>query len=246
MPLPLITPDDVVDHLIAVLAGPAPLGRLEEKFATLERVKGLAPMSLGRVWPTGAGAPPVGLPDQAPFTVDHLAGEGFRERKDKPPCALIGLFGDSAEPLKGNARPIASPTGGPASSRGMTLGMTWTIAVEVTVIGQSRRDVLQRRDWYGYTVAQCLLQHTERKGDPLDAFALIDADLTSGAEGETSNTLAQARFIFEAVVHDALPLTPEFRERPDDPYVPPGSEWIDSPLHGRHTVERVPIMEGFQ
>lgn len=240
MPVELVTPDEVVDHLIAVLTGPPPLGRLEEHFAKLERKRGLPPMTLGRVWRNGT-APPAGVTGDRLFTVDYLAGDGFRERTDKPPIALIGLAGDLAEPAKRNAIPRL-PDRAPGMD-GMALGMTWTVGVEVSVVGEGRADTIRRTAWFGYTVVECLLQHTETRGDPLTGFALLDGDLQSGAAAETASTLGQARFTFEAQVLNALPLTPEFRTRPDDPYAAPGSTLVDPPLHGRHTVVKVPIPE---
>lgn len=120
-------------------------------------------------------------------TVDLLAGEGFRLRDDTPPAALLGVFGTSERPKPGK--------------NGLTF--PWTLAVEITVLGQDRADTLKRRDWYVMTVAECLLARVPRHAEPIDSLTLADIELVNGEES-SQRTVGEARLIFDVVVRDAL------------------------------------------
>lgn len=138
-------------------------------------------------------------------TIDLLAGEGFRLREDNPPAALLGLFGISDAPVR---------------DKSGALTLTWTLAVQITVVGTNRRDTMKRRGWYALTVAQCLLAWLPRKAEPVDTLALADIDFTNGtAEIEKKQrSVGEAQLLFDVKVRDALSVTP-----PYDPTRPPGS-----------------------
>lgn len=135
-------------------------------------------------------------------TIDVLAGEGFRLRQDRPPAALLGVFGTSSAPEN--------------TKNGLTF--VWTLAVEVTVVGTDRRDVLKRRDWYTMLVAECLLQRLPRIAAPVDVLELADVQLVNGADEGRQSVVAEGRLLFDVTVRQSLE-----PRAPYDVTLPPGS-----------------------
>lgn len=226
---PLITTAEVTDAALRSLAGdgdPAYEGRLQEKLAWVERCRGLAPGTLGSVWWESGGFPrPSVESGREVFRVDYLPGEGFRSKQDRPPVALIGTFGDQEPPTPGpmhNEPPVAEGHG---------IDVVWSMVVEVGVVGAGRADVIRRAAWRGWAVAACLLQHSPRLDGVKVPLALLDSDPASGTDVGTADTVAVARFLFAVRVRGAVPLTPEFRTRPDDPYAAPQLPDVWTPSH---------------
>jgi len=122
------------------------------------------------------------------------------------------------------------------------------VGMQVTVMGQKRRDTLFRRDVTAWTLAECLYARTPRRGI-INSMRLTDYEPLS--ESDTQRTLGDARMVWEVGVKDVLSITgglpaddvdwpPEGGGPPDDPYDP-----IDPRPDARPTVDidRVPIVE---
>ncbi len=169
----MIAPFEVTEACIATLQA-----HQGERFADFERAHGLLPGTL------------------TPLGTDHLAGEGFRLRKDKPPIALVGTFGTAETP---------------ARNKNAALDFNWTLAVEVTVVGVDRGDTIRKRDWYGMLTAEILLVHLPRAANPIDALELMDLDLTPAVDPDSQQTVGQARLIFDVTVRNGLSLVLPFR-----------------------------------
>jgi len=171
----------------------------------------------------------LGLPAQTiePLaTVDVLAGEGFRLRSDRAPCCLLGIFGLARTP----------------ESTKNGLRMTWALAVEISVVGTDRADVIRRRDWYAMVVAECLIQRVPRQGSPIDTVELADVDLVAAGEEGTQETVGQARMLLDVAVRESLdphglpaadtPLEPGTPGgAPLTPYEPPVLWPVADPVH---------------
>jgi hypothetical protein len=137
-------------------------------------------------------------------TVEHLANEGFRLKEDRAPAVLVGMFGAADPPERGKDG----------------YSVAWTMAVEVTVEGTGRADVLMARDFYMATVAECILDRVPRAGAPIDGMALEDVDLVPVAREQDQRLRAQARMLFTVTVRGALGrgVLP-----PDNSTTPPGT-----------------------
>jgi hypothetical protein len=181
----LITPDVIEDACIDLLERRHP-----EHLAELERERGLDPQTIERL-----------------KTIDLLIGDGVRLREDKPPVALLGIFGtDNAPERDKNGR----------------LTFVWTLAVQVTAVGTNRRDVIKRRGWYAMTVAECIAGRLPRHADPIDAIALVDVDFTNGTTtiDKRPRTVGEAQLLFSVRVRESMDLQ---ALPPDDSPLPPGS-----------------------
>lgn len=182
--MPLVTPDVIEDACIDVLDRRHP-----EHLAKLERERGLAPETIERL-----------------ATVGLLIAEGVRLREDKPPAALLGLFGTDNVPER---------------DKHGQLTFVWVLAVQIVAVGTGRRDVIKRRSWYAMTVAECLLQRLPRHADPVDTLELIDVDFTNGrTTEERPRTVGEAQLLFRVRARASLGLNDL---PPDDTALAPGS-----------------------
>jgi hypothetical protein len=167
----LVTPDVIEDAAIDVLE------RLHiEHLAKFERDRGLAARTIEKLQ-----------------TVDLLIGDGIRLREDKPPAALLGVFGTDRAPER---------------DKNHRLTFIWTLAVQVTVVGTNRRDVIKRRSWYAMTVAECLLERLPRHADPIDTLELLDVDFTNGRTTDARpRTVGEAQILLSVRIRESMDLT---------------------------------------
>jgi hypothetical protein len=105
------------------------------------------------------------------------------------PAVLVGWTGTPASPTENEEG---------------SLDVRLLVAVEVLVRGQYRRDTLRRRDWMAWTVIECLLQRTPRRGPVIDGIALSDVE--SFDVGAAKEILATARVMFEVTVPEMVSL----------------------------------------
>lgn len=119
-------------------------------------------------------------------TVSHMAAEGLRISSDTLPAALVGVLGDSGESVRNERDALDVP---------LQLG------IQVSVLGQSRRDTLRRRDATAWTVIECLLQRLPR-ADTVATIRLTDWE--SLAEADTQRILGDYRIVFEVTVADMV------------------------------------------
>jgi hypothetical protein len=78
---------------------------------------------------------------------------------------------------------------------------TFQLGVQVTVLGQRRRDVILRRDLMAFTVAECILQRVPRR-DAINSIEWTDYEPLS--DGDNQRTVGDARMIFEVGVANAI------------------------------------------
>jgi hypothetical protein len=181
---PLVTPDVIEAACIDLLDRRHP-----EHLAALEVERGLAAQTIERL-----------------RTIDLLIGEGVRLREDKPPVALLGIFGTEAPPDR---------------DKNGRLTFNWILAVQIVVVGVDRRDTIKRRGWYAMTIGQCIAGRLPRHADPVDAIALIDVDFTNGrSQEERPRTVGEAQLMFSVRVRESMDL---MSLPPDDSPLPPGS-----------------------
>jgi len=135
-------------------------------------------------------------------TVQHWAAPLDRLSSDTHPSALVGSVGTARAPERNHDDGI---------------DVAWQVAVEVGVMGQSRRDTLRRRDWTAWTVIECLLQRTPRDG-VVSALRLSDVEYVD--EGDAQRILGTARILFEVDVPNMVTIAglPVH----DDPHWEPG------------------------
>lgn len=145
--------------------------RHPEHLAKMERQLGLDPQTLERF-----------------VTVSHLASDEANARlsTDVLPAALVGVIGSAATPEVNEYDKLDVPM---------------LVAVQVTVMGQRRRDTLRRRDWTAWTTIEAVLQRVPRHG-PINTVALTDWEPV--AQTDAQRVLAEARIVFTVTVGDAL------------------------------------------
>lgn len=161
--------------------------RHAEHLAKLERQHGLAPETLERY-----------------ATVSHLASDEAQARlsTDVLPAVLIGVVGSG---------------GVPDLNEYDKLNVPMTLAAQVTVMGNKRRDTLRRRDWMAWTTIECVVQRVPRHG-PIDSVTLTDWEPVT--QSDAQRILAEARIVFTVTVADAV--TVRGGLPPDDTPWPPG------------------------
>ena len=171
-------------------------------------------------------------------TVSHMASEaGTRLSGDTLPAGLVGVIGSAGAPIRTEYETLNVP---------MQLGM------QVSVLGQRRRDTLRRRDVMFWTTVECVLERVPRSG-PISSIALIDWEPRE--ESDQQRLLAEMRAVFEVTVADMLtvagglpaddspwppggPLGPP----PDgQPYTPPAE--APEVTQVGFTIEKEPITE---
>jgi hypothetical protein len=78
--------------------------------------------------------------------------------------------------------------------------------MQVTVMGQKRRDTLLRRDVYAWTVIEAMYQRVPRSGGGLVSDVRL-VDYEPLAEESTQRTLGDARLVWEVGVANLLTIT---------------------------------------
>jgi hypothetical protein len=167
-------------------------------------------------------------------TVERMADAGaLRLSGDTVPAVLVGVIG----------APTFTRTEEETINAVMQLGM------QVTVLGQKRRDTLLRRDVMAWTTVELMYQRLPRRGI-INSVRLVDYEPL--AEEDTQRTLGDARLVWEIGVKDVLSITgflpaddsdwpPEAGGAPADPYdpVPDRPDVTDLTF----TLDRDPIIE---
>lgn len=107
----------------------------------------------------------------------------------------------------------------------------FTLGMQVTVLGQRRRDVIMRRDVTAFTVIECLHQRLPRGREGfVNSLQLTDYEPL--ADGTEQRTVGDVRMVWEIGVANVLSITgylpaddsewpPESGGAPDEPYTPP-------------------------
>jgi hypothetical protein len=153
-------------------------------------------------------------------TVSHMASDEAQGALsgDTLPAILLAVIGGDGAPVR---------------TEEDKLNVAMLVAVQVSVIGQRRRDTLRRRDWMTWTTIECLLERTPRRG-PIDSIRLVDWEPV--AQSEAKRILAESRLVFSVSVADAVTVvgglpaddTPWPSGGPNGPptapYVPPDSD----------------------
>jgi hypothetical protein len=194
--------------------------RHPEHLAKLERERGLDPETLERY-----------------RTVSHMAAEGTDARLsgDVLPACLLGVIGTAGEPTM---------------TEDNRLNVALQLGMQVSVLGQRRRDTLRRRDWTAWTTIECVLQRVPRSG-PVASIRLTDYEPVE--QTDEQRVLAEARVVFTVTVADMLavigglpvdttpwppggPLGP-----PATPYEPPAP--APDVAEVTYTIDKEPIVE---
>lgn len=161
--------------------------------------------------------------------------EGLRLSGDTVPALLLGVIG--------------APTFDRNEEN--AIDAVFQLGMQVTAMGQKRRDTLFRRDVYAWTVIECMYQRVPRgSGGLVHSLRLVD--LEPLAEVETQRTLGDVRMVWELGVKDVLSIShglprhtsewpPEGGGAPAEPYDP----IEDFPVATDVTVEvdRQPLVE---
>ncbi|WP_217913232.1 hypothetical protein [Miltoncostaea marina] len=110
--------------------------------------------------------------------VRHLAAQEAFQSGDTMPACLVGSLGTAAAP---------------ARNEDDAIDVTLRVALEVAVMGRSRRDTLRRRDITAWTVIECVLQRTPRLGI-VSAIQLVDVETVEFAQAQSMRGHARASF----------------------------------------------------
>lgn len=187
--------------------------------------------------------------------LEHLA-KCERERDVQPrtfqPYATVVRMSDaSAVRLSGDTVPacLLGVIGVPSMSRNEDNGfdVTYQVGMQVTVMGNKRRDTLLRRDVMAWTTVECLMQRTPRGGDAL-LHSIRLTDYEPLAESDTQRTLGDARLVFEVMVRDVMDLGGYLPAEgrglpvpPQEPYDVPGPPVTATSVTVE--IDRLPIVE---
>jgi hypothetical protein len=124
------------------------------------------------------------------------------------------------------------------------------LGMQVSVMGQKRRDVIYRRDVMAYTVIECMYQRLPRGSNGLiNSVRLTDYEPL--AESDTQRVLGDARLVWELGVTNVMSITgflpaddtpwpPDAGGAPEEPYDPVNPRPTAVPSF---TFDRVPIAE---
>lgn len=161
-------------------------------------------------------------------------GAAVRLSGDTMPCCLLGVIG--------------APTFERNEDNGIDAVLQ--LGMQVSVLGQKRRDTLYRRDVTAWTVIECMYQRVPRDGLGLvDSLRLVDYEPL--AEADTQRTVGDARIVWEIGVANVLTITgglptddsewpTEGGGPPEDPYDPIEPRPTAVPTF---TLDRLPIAE---
>lgn len=168
-------------------------------------------------------------------TIAHMSdAQALRLSGDTVPAVLLGTIG------------------APSFVRNEENGIdaVLQLGMQVTVMGQRRRDTIKRRDITAWTVVECMYQRLPRGSNGLiNSVQLTDYEPL--AETDTQRTLGDARMIWELGVTNVLSITgglpaddsewpADAGGAPDDPYTPPGPLPAATPTF---TLDREAIVE---
>lgn len=190
---------------------------------------------------------------------EHLAKcerlRGVGPRTFQPYATVVRMSDAGAMRLSGDTVPacLLGVIGAPRFVRNEldAFDAVFQVGMQVTVMGQKRRDTLLRRDVMAWTTVECLIQRTPRGGDVLVSGVRL-MDYEPLAESDTQRTLGDARMIFEVDVPNVMSIggflpadgrdwPAEAGGAPDEPYDPiaprPTADTVT------FTVDRRPIVE---
>jgi hypothetical protein len=121
-------------------------------------------------------------------TVTQLAADDAQARLagDTLPACLLGVIGSAGEPQTTELDQLNVPM---------------SVAMQVSVMGQRRRDTLRRRDWMAWTTIECVLQRVPRNG-PVASIRLTDWEPVESTDSQ--RILAEARVVFTVTVADMV------------------------------------------
>lgn len=190
---------------------------------------------------------------------EHLAMEetrrGLTPRTFEPFATIVRMSDAAAVRLSGDTVPaiLLGVIGAPDFRRNEVneVDAVYQLGMQITVMGQRRRDTLFRRDVYAWTVVECLYQRLTRgRGALANSIRLVDYEPLS--DSDTQRTVGDARLVWEVGVASVLSISgglpaddvywpPEAGGAPDDPYDP----IPDRPRATQVAVEidRKPIVE---
>jgi len=187
---------------------------------------------------------------------EHLAAaerrRGVPPRTFQPYATVVRMSDAAAVRLSGDTLPalLLGVIGAPDFVRNEndSIDAVFQLGMQVTVMGQRRRDTLLRRDVMAWTTVECIYARTSRRG-LVHSVALVDYEPLS--ESDDQRTLGDARLVWEIGVKDVLSISgglpaddlswpPDGGGPPVDPYDP-----IDPRPDARPEVEvvRIPIVE---
>jgi hypothetical protein len=190
---------------------------------------------------------------------EHLAKlerqRGLTPGRWKPFVTVVRMADADAVRLSGDTVPalLLGTIGLPVLSQNEdeTIDGRYQMGMQVTVMGQRRRDTLLRRDAYAWTTAECIYQRLPRSSNLVQQVALVDYEPL--ASGDDQRTVGDARLIWELDVPNIMaivgtlpaddrPIPPDTPGGPpSDPRVPP----LEFPEAGSVVVrlDRSPIVE---
>jgi len=189
---------------------------------------------------------------------EHLAKaerlRGLAPRTFEQFKTIVRMSDAAAERLPGDTVPacLLGVVGAPTFRRNEmeAVDAVLQLGVQVTVMGQRRRDTLYRRDVMAWTTVECMYQRLPRGSNGMISDVRL-TDYEPVSESEKQRTLGDARMMFEIGVRDMLSITgylptddtvwpPEAGGAPDDPYTPPEPLPTATPTF---TIDRTPIAE---
>jgi hypothetical protein len=170
---------------------------------------------------------------------EHLAKlerlRGLQPRTFEPFATVVRMADATGVRLSGDTVPalLLGIIGAPILTRNEDdkIDAVFQLGMQITAMGEKRRDTILRRDVYAWTVVELVYQRLPRGRDAIcNSVRLVDYEPVS--ESETQRTLADARLVWEIGVKDILaitgflppddlPVPPNEGGPPDDPYTPP-------------------------
>lgn len=145
---------------------------------------------------------------------EHLAKmervRGLAPRTFEQFATVVRMSDATAERLSGDTVPacLLGVIGAPTFARNEDDGFdaVFQLGMQITVMGQKRRDTLFRRDVMAWTTIECLIQRAPRTSDGL-IHSLALTDYEPLADGDKQRTLGDARVLFEVGVRNVVSLT---------------------------------------
>lgn len=145
---------------------------------------------------------------------EHLAKlERLRTLAPKTyqPFVTVARMSDAAATrLSGDTTPalLLGVIGAPQFTRNEENGIdaVYQLGMQVTVMGQKRRDTIYKRDAMAWTVVECMYQRLPRDSDSLIHTVRL-TDYEPLAEADTQRTVGDARLVFEVGVKSVLSIS---------------------------------------
>lgn len=160
---------------------------------------------------------------------------GKQPQTFEPFATMVRMADASGLKLSGDTVPalLLAVIGAPEFRRNENdrIDARYQLGMQVTAMGNRRRDTLYRRDVYAWTVVECMYQRLPRgSGGMINGIRLVDYEPI--AEADTQRTLADARLVFEVDVIDVLAIRGGYPAddstwpasgggAPPSPYTPP-------------------------